>query len=411
MNFENLEQNKRLDLITRANSWIAELSQFDTQTQNRDEIESAQKFLGSHLTTQGYLVQFEQGECSEYGPLLIASKGRGSKTITLLGHVDTVLSPDPLNTKIQGDHLIGPGIADNKGGVALILSTLEYLPESIFENLTIKVVISPSEEMGSPGLHHIFKRVALNSDIVLGFEPALSDGSIIRSRNGNRWYELQVIGEGGHSGRQGRNALNAIHEFSHIAKELHQYHLDNENISINVNSVQSVNDSFNVICDELKAKIDMRFSCFEGRENLHEKFQELLEADHVKNLGIGKCTKSFKVHDDCPPMASSAENKWLIDLYNSHLKLLEGKPAPATHSKGAADINYFSTPYNICLDGLGPIGGNLHRKDEYINLDSLWSRSLALVGMIESVAATEAETLQEPAYAPFYFGRFAATFS
>ena len=48
-------------------------------------------------------------------------------------------------------------------------------------------------------------------------------------------------------------------------------------------------------------------------------------------------------------------------------------------------MNYFATKDNITLDGLGPVGGNLHTKNEYIELKSFYGRSQGLAELLRHI--------------------------
>ena len=112
-----------------------------------------------------------------------------------------------------GEKIEGPGIADNKGGVFLLLKGLEiFLKLRPNPNVTLKIVCSPNEETGSIGFQQKFKKIGLASDLILGFEPSLSCGSIIHSRNGNRWYKVTIKGKAAHSGRAHKGHVNAAHD-------------------------------------------------------------------------------------------------------------------------------------------------------------------------------------------------------
>ncbi|WP_034720581.1 M20/M25/M40 family metallo-hydrolase [Bacteriovorax sp. DB6_IX] len=118
---------------------------------------------------------------------------------------DTVFKQeDNFPIRKEGDRIYGPGIVDNKAGMIVILRGLIHLlANSKGKNFQygLRVICSPNEETGSNGFLDIFKNLARNSDIVLGFEPAYGEGHIINGRKGNRWYEIEIEGKKAHSGR------------------------------------------------------------------------------------------------------------------------------------------------------------------------------------------------------------------
>src|SRR5678815_4468204 len=80
-------------------------------------------------------------------------RGRGTRRILLLAHMDTVyqrgmLAQQPF--RVDGDKAYGLGIGDDKHGIALILHTLAALKALNFDGYgLVTVLISPDEEIGS----------------------------------------------------------------------------------------------------------------------------------------------------------------------------------------------------------------------------------------------------------------------
>src|SRR5262249_15296877 len=101
--------------------------------------------------------------------------GTGSLRAMLIAHMDTVYAKGILETepfRQEGNLLYGPGIADDKGGIAVILHALQVLKESGWRDYaTIVVVFNPDEEIGSVGSGKTIADLGADSDVVLSFEP------------------------------------------------------------------------------------------------------------------------------------------------------------------------------------------------------------------------------------------------
>ena len=102
-------------------------------------------------------------------------KGTGKAKLMLIGHMDTVYQRGILATqpyKIDGSKIYGPGIADDKGGLAVILHSLKILNESGWRDYaTLTVAFNPDEEVGSIGSGEIIAQLADQHDMVLSCEP------------------------------------------------------------------------------------------------------------------------------------------------------------------------------------------------------------------------------------------------
>ena len=102
-------------------------------------------------------------------------KGKGGKNLLLMSHMDTVylkgiLAKAPF--RVEGNKAYGPGIADDKGGNAVILHTLQILKDAGWNDYaTLTVLFNPDEEIGSRGSGEFISATADQADVVLSFEP------------------------------------------------------------------------------------------------------------------------------------------------------------------------------------------------------------------------------------------------
>ena len=136
--------------------------------------------------------------------------------ILLTGHMDTVFGADhPFQTArwLEGGHLNGPGAADMKGGLALMLAALEAVEVSpVADQFGYEVLINSDEETGSLSSTALIAGAAQGKLAALTYEPALPDGTLAGARGGTGNFSLIVRGKSAHAGRNpedGRNALVA----------------------------------------------------------------------------------------------------------------------------------------------------------------------------------------------------------
>ena len=139
------------------------------------------------------------------------------KKIMLCIHMDTVYSQDDEFQTCQmtdGGQLNGPGVADAKGGLIVMLYALKTLEQSpLAGKIGWEVIINPDEEIGSPGSESFIRSRAPFCDFGLLFEPALPGGHMVSDRKGTGNFTFIVRGKSAHSGRDfaaGRN-LSLIH--------------------------------------------------------------------------------------------------------------------------------------------------------------------------------------------------------
>jgi hypothetical protein len=95
--------------------------------------------------------------------------GTGRRRILMMGHIDTVYQAGILNTqpfKREGNKLYGPGIADDKGGIAVILHALKILADAGWKDFDqITVLFNPDKEVGSVGSGELIAGLADQQEI------------------------------------------------------------------------------------------------------------------------------------------------------------------------------------------------------------------------------------------------------
>ena len=379
----NLAYSAHTPLFTKEDlRFLEKITNINSQSKNVEGVNTIQRLFAQKLNSLGMKSSFTSNSVAVSGDLLTAeAKGKSSITLSTIGHADTVLFPTEthkfqISENLQ--YITGPGIADNKAGILIAMKGIEYFLDRCDDQwLNIRFVSSPNEEVGSPGFHKIFNELGLKSDFVLGFEPSMECGSIIHSRKGNCWYRLEVEGKTFHSGRAHKGHMNAAHDLCKKIDHFYNEVQKHDDITMNVGVIEG-GHSYNTICEKVLAKIDTRFSTFDGLKKIQSIFENCHK--HLKYACSETNEKSVsEVHIDdfCPPLEYNDQSKFYIQKYLEIIGKEEGQSHHSVHCGGAADVNHFSRPGLIAFDGLGAIGGNMHRRDEYILTESLETRSRA----------------------------------
>ena len=142
-----------------------------------------------------------------YGRMLRFSKRPDApRRVLLTGHTDTVFPADhPFQTTrwLDDTTLNGPGVADMKGGIIVMLHALDALERSgLAEGLGWEVLLSPDEETGSLGSGPVLAERARTAHIGMTYEPALSDGTLAGARKGSGNFTIVLRGKAAHAGRE-----------------------------------------------------------------------------------------------------------------------------------------------------------------------------------------------------------------
>lgn len=139
-----------------------------------------------------------------------------AKQMLFTGHMDTVYAADdPFQSvaALDNGRIGGPGVADMKGGLAVMLAALLAVEsQACAPHFGYEVVINADEETGSLSSAPLIARAARGKVAALTYEPALADGTLAGARGGTGNFSLVVRGRSAHAGRDphlGRNALVA----------------------------------------------------------------------------------------------------------------------------------------------------------------------------------------------------------
>ena len=376
---------------SEAEELLKKLVSINTQTNHLPGVEEGHHMIAEALRQMGFKVGWQRADETDGAPLLYAWYDDvlhpKASCWTLVSHIDTVLTPEavgPYQVWESNSKATGSGVIDNKGGLVIAIRALQMFFDKHRQAGTkpqcpIRFVSSPNEEGGSTGFHSYFKQWSKNSHLILGFEPALDSGAIIDTRRGNRWYDISIVGREAHSGRCRGEELNAAHELALKIVALQKLARPKRGINLNIGALSGGRGPFNVVCGEARAKLDVRFATFKDRDKLHGQIEKILGRAKIRSkLRHDRTKTSYILSDDCPPFSATRKSRKLIKKLLRRISSIEQTPAFSTSAGGAGDVNHFSHPGAVVIDGLGPVGSSMHTVSEEIYLPSLSSRARAL---------------------------------
>ncbi|MFZ4714795.1 MAG: M20/M25/M40 family metallo-hydrolase [Bacteriovoracaceae bacterium] len=313
------------------------------------------------------------------GKILSATlQGESEKYITFSMHADTVFEPSsPFQkiNKVDNNKWNGPGVIDDKGGlVVMYLALKDYLVKNKKPKYSLRVLVTPNEEVGAIGFWEMFEEFSKDSWMVLGLEPSHENG-IVHSRKGNRWIEITVVGKEAHAGRHHQDGINACRILAEKLVEISKLTDYKKEVTVSVGHMEGGQDKFNIVCGTAKAKVDTRSPSWEKRNELVAKIDKILKDPRI----------SYIIDDETKPFSMNKLSKKYVEQYLETIKKVEGVKPLAHASGGTGDCNHFSREGIVIIDGLGPIGGEVHTEREWIDLKSIESRAKVLSQFLKEI--------------------------
>ena len=181
----------------------------------------------------------------------------------LSGHYDTVYEaahPFQHCTLLTPETLRGPGTADMKGGLVVMLAALQAFEKTPHASrIGYEILLGPDEETGSQSYAPLLETAAKRYRLGLIFEPARANGNLVKSRKGTGIFTLTVHGRAAHAGRDPAAGRNAILALCEILPQVEALTRSLPGVMVNVGSIQG-GGAANIVPDRAEAVINARVS-------------------------------------------------------------------------------------------------------------------------------------------------------
>ena len=135
----------------------------------------------------------------------------------------------------------------------------------------------------------------------------------------------------------------------------------------------------NVVAERCEIHVDLRASTVDAFDAAAAEIERLVAAPAVD--GVSASVRRSAGH---PPMEKSAASVRIVELARAIAGELGFELRDAA-TGGASDANTTAALGIPTLDGLGPIGGDDHSVDEWLDLDSVVPRTTLLAVLIARI--------------------------
>lgn len=364
---------------------VKQLVAVDTGTGQQAGLSTVSQMLVERLKALGAEVSSRPATPSAGDNIVGTLKGQGSKDFLLMVHYDTVFAEGTAAERpfrIDDSRAYGPGVADAKGGVAMILHALELLRDQQFDDYgTITVLFNPDEEMGSKGSKSIIAELARQHDYVFSYEPPDRD-AVTTATNGINAVMLEVRGKSSHAGSAPEDGRNAVMELAHQLTQLRDLGDADKGTTVNWTLIDG-GEKRNIIPDQATAEADMRYSDLGETERVLADGRRIIE-----NRLIDDTRVELRIDKGRPPLADNPGSRRLAETAQRLYGEIDQDIEPIAMRFGI-DAGYAYVPDSdkpAVLETMGVVGAGLHSEDEYLELASIAPRLYLSTAMIRALS-------------------------
>jgi glutamate carboxypeptidase len=321
-----------------------------------------------------------EGGGEQLGDLVIGRlRGTGPRLL-LIGHMDTVFDPGTAAARpyrTEGTRAYGPGVTDMKSGLLAGLHALEALMAT-GQRPSVTFVANPDEEIGSPFSTPHIRRLVPEHDVALVLECARANGDIVSARKGIADVRVTFTGRAAHAGVEPEKGRSAIVEAAHHVLALHGLNGRWPTATVNAGVIRGGTRP-NVVAEQCEIHVDVRAATVDEFDAVTQEVARLLATQRVD--GVRADVVRGAGH---PPMEKREASARLVGLA-VELAADLGFELRDAATGGASDANTTSAAGLPTLDGLGPVGGDDHSVDEWLDLDSVVPRTTLLGALMARI--------------------------
>ena len=311
---------------------------------------------------------------------------RNGARVLLIGHMDTVFDPGTAAERpfrIDDDIAYGPGVTDMKSGLLAGLYALKAIIGERggipFERLVF--VGNPDEEIGSISSTPLIEALAAEMDVAFVLECARANGDIVSARKGIADYHVTFHGRAAHAGVEPEKGRSAILAAAHAVVDLHALNGRWPTVTVNAGVIGGGTRP-NVVPATCEIQVDLRAATADAFEAAAAEIERIVGEPRVADVRAEQ--RRTAGH---PPMEKTDASARLVGTAVEIAGEL-GFGLRDAATGGASDANTTAALGIPTIDGLGPVGGDDHSVDEWLDVESIVPRTTLLAALIGRIAAS-----------------------
>ncbi len=299
------------------------------------------------------------------------------------GHMDTVFVVDhafQTARYLPDGALNGPGAADMKGGLSVMLAALKAVEAAgIGDRFGYDVVINSDEETGSFASARLIETMAAGKVAAFTYEPALPDGTLAGARGGTGNFSIVVRGRSAHAGRNPEDGRNAIVAAADIALRLNA--VKGPRLAVNPARIEGGGPN-NVVPDHAVLRVNFRPH---GADEIARARSQIdaIATEVAASHDVGVAVHGSFNRPPKPIDAGAAKLFALVQSVGGDLSI----PIGWRDTGGVCDGNNIAAQGVPVIDTMGVRGGAIHSPQEYMIVDSLAERAALSAVAISRIVA------------------------
>ncbi|KCZ99140.1 hypothetical protein HPO_06213 [Hyphomonas polymorpha PS728] len=308
------------------------------------------------------------------GPIIkVSSRPAASIQVVLSGHYDTVFPPGTFETirDLGNGQINGPGMADMKGGLSLMLEALKTFESGPFKDrLGYQIVITPDEEIGNFASSAALTEAARSgAHIGMTYEPAMETGAMSGGRKGSAVFDIVLHGRAAHAGRAKEEGRSAIEAAAELVLGLEALNGQRDGVTFNVGAIEG-GSPVNIVPDLAVVRFGARAPDAEASAWATREVERLFARASARDGIHGHLHGGFYR----PPKPRNAAQQALFDAIHATGQAI-GLELEFVDTGGVCEGNNIFAAGVPNVDTLGVRGGRIHSDEEFVIVDSFAERA------------------------------------
>lgn len=328
------------------------------------------------IQTNGFEAVTDSGktEIQQTGPvILVTGRPQAAVQIILSGHYDTVFPKGTFEgvTDIGDGRLNGPGLADMKGGLCVMLEALKTFEAGpLRDRLGYQIVLTPDEEIGNfASAEYLTSAAQSGAMIGMTYEPAMETGAMSGGRKGSAVFDIVLHGKAAHAGRAKDEGRSAIEAAAELVLGLEALNGKRDGVTVNVGSIDG-GSAVNIVPDLAIVRFGARAPDAESAAWATEEIRKLYDRAASRDGIHGHMHGGFYR----PPKPRNAAQQALFDAVHATGQAI-GLELEFVDTGGVCEGNNIFAAGVPNVDTLGVRGGRIHSNEEFVITESFSERA------------------------------------